>query len=130
MMAEQVKILLIDDDEDFHEAVRMILEPEGYVITCRLTGPSGLEAARAMRPYLILLDIMLSSPSEGFHLAYEFKKDDVLREVPVIMISSIGETMGMDYSKELDTDYVQADKWLDKPIDAAVLRQVVKELLG
>jgi hypothetical protein len=73
---------------------------------------------------------MLSSPSEGFHLAYEFKKDDVLKEVPVIMISSIGETMGMDYSKELDTDYVQADKWLDKPIDAAVLRQAVKELLG
>lgn len=130
MMAEQTKILLIDDDEDFHEAVRMILEPQGYAVTCRSTGPSGLEAARDMLPDLILLDIMLSSPSEGFHLAYEFKKDDVLKEVPVIMISSIGETMGMDYSKELDTDYVQADKWLDKPIDAAVLRQAVKELLG
>ena len=130
MMAEKAKILLIDDDEDFQEAVRMILEPEGYIVTCRSTGPSGLEAARATVPDLILLDIMLSSPSEGFHLAYEFKKDDVLREVPVIMISSIGETMGMDYSKELGTDYMQADKWLDKPIDAAVLRQAVKDVLG
>ena len=73
---------------------------------------------------------MLATPSEGFHLAYELKRDDMLRTIPIIMISSIGQTMGMDYSKELGTDYVQADKWLDKPIDAATLRQAVKELIG
>jgi CheY-like chemotaxis protein len=129
-MSEQKNILLIEDDADMHEAVKLILEPEGYAVTCCSTGPAGLQQAHRMVPDLILLDIMLSSPSEGFHLAYEFRKDDVLRDIPIIMISAIGQTMGIDYSKELGTDYVQGDRWLDKPIDAATLRQAVKELIG
>ena len=123
-------ILLIDDDADIHEAVKMILEPAGYQVECALTGPSGLEAARRRTPDLILLDIMLDSPSEGFHIAYELKKDDVLKAVPVVIISSIGKTMGMDYAKELGSDYVPADQFLDKPFDAATLRSAVQKALG
>ena len=48
----------------------------------------GVEAARKDPPDLILLDIMLSSPSEGFHLAYDLSKDDDLQDIPIIMISS------------------------------------------
>jgi CheY-like chemotaxis protein len=123
-------ILLIDDDADIHEAVKMILEPAGYQVECALTGPAGLEAARRRAPNLILLDIMLDSPSEGFHLAYELKKDDVLKAVPIVIISSIGKTMGMDYAKELGSDYVPVDQFLDKPFDAATLRSAVQKALG
>jgi DNA-binding response OmpR family regulator len=123
-------ILLIDDDADIHEAVKMILEPAGYQVECALTGPAGLEAARRRTPGLILLDIMLDSPSEGFHLAYELKKDEVLKAVPIIIISSIGKTMGMDYAKELGSDYVPADQFLDKPFDATTLRSAVQKAMG
>jgi DNA-binding response OmpR family regulator len=122
-------ILLIDDDADIHEAVKMILEPAGYQVECALTGPAGLEAARRRTPDLILLDIMLDSPSEGFHLAYELKKDDLLKTVPIVIISSIGKTMGMDYAKELGSDYVPVDQFLDKPFDAATLRNAVQKAL-
>lgn len=129
-MADNKTILLIDDDADIHEAVKMILEPGGYKIECALTGPAGLEAARRRKPDLILLDIMLDSPSEGFHLAYELKKDDVLKTVPIIIISSIGKTMGMDYAKELGSEYVPVNMFLDKPFDAATLRGAVQKALG
>ena len=124
------RILLIEDDVDMHTAVKMILEPEGYQVTCCLTGPAGLESMRAERPDLVLLDIMLSSPSEGFHLAYEMKADDTLKDIPVIMISAIGKKTGMDFARELGSDYVQAERFLEKPFDAQTLRDTVKKLLA
>ncbi|HVP12430.1 MAG TPA: response regulator [Phycisphaerae bacterium] len=123
-------ILLIDDDADIHEAVKMILEPAGYQVECALTGPAGLDSARKRAPDLILLDIMLDTPSEGFHLAYELRKDDELKKIPIIIISSIGKTMGMDYAKELGSDYVPVNQFLDKPFDATTLRNAVQKALG
>ena len=130
MSSEGKHVLLIDDDPDMHEAIKLILEPEGYSVTCCLTGPEGLEALRKTKPALLLLDIMLASPSEGFHLAYEMKQDDALKDIPVIMISAIGETMGIDYSKEIGSDYVPADMFIEKPLEAHKLREAVSQLLS
>ena len=130
MSDEGKRIVLIEDDPDMHAAIRMILEPQGFCITCCSTGPEGLEAVRQERPDLILLDIMLSSPSEGFHLSYEMKQDEALAKIPIIMISAIGETMGMDFAKELGSEYVQAEVFLEKPLDAAKLREAVAKVLS
>lgn len=129
-MSDTRKILLIDDDPDMHHSVKAMLEPRGFEIICCLTGPEGVAKAREERPDLILLDIMLSSPSEGFHLAYDLSKDDELKDIPIIMISAIGSLMGMDYAKELGTDYVRAEKFLDKPIDAKTLISAVEDVLA
>ncbi len=130
MSNEGKHIVLIDDDPDMHEAIKMILEPQGFRITCCFTGPEGLETVRQSPPDLILLDIMLSSPSEGFHLSYEMKQDDALAKIPIIMISAIGDTMGMDFAKELGSEYVQAEMFIEKPLDAAKLREAVANVLG
>lgn len=129
MSGNAKRILLIDDDVDVHTAVKLTLEPEGYELTCCLTGPAGMETMRATHPDLVLLDIMLSTPSEGFHLAYEMKADDELKDIPVIIISAIGKKMGMDFARELGSDYVQAERFLEKPFDAQTLRTAVRELL-
>jgi CheY-like chemotaxis protein len=115
-----------------HDVVQTVLGSDKYEVTSCYTGPEGMEAARSpgQKPDLILLDIMLSSPSEGFHLAYELKQDEELKDVPIIMISSIGKTMGLDYSKELGSDYVKADRFLNKPFDAKTLRDAVTEVLA
>lgn len=123
-------IIVIDDDPDVREALTLMLEPAGYRLTCCSTGPEGTTAIRADLPDLILLDIMLASPSEGFHLAYELKKDEALSRIPIIMISAIGQTMGMDYAKELGSDYVPAEKFLDKPLNAETVLEAVKEALA
>jgi CheY-like chemotaxis protein len=129
MTAQGKRILLIDDDPDMHDAIKMILEPLGCQVKCCLTGPDGLETLRADPPDLLLLDIMLSSPSEGFHVSYEMKQDDALKDIPIIMISAIGQTMGMDYAKELGTDYVKADMFMEKPLEANKLREAVEQVL-
>ncbi len=131
-MADKHRVLIIEDDPDMHDVARTILGEEQYELVSCFTGPEGMEAARApgQKPDVILLDIMLSSPSEGFHLAYELRQDEELKDVPIIMISSIGKTMGLDYSKELGSDYVKADRFLDKPFDAKTLRNAVTEVLA
>ena len=129
MTAQGKRILLIDDDPDMHDAIKLILEPLGYQVECCLTGADGLATLRRDPPDLLLLDIMLSSPSEGFHVSYEMKQDEALAKVPIIMISAIGQTMGMDYAKELGTDYVKADRFMEKPLEAAKVRQAIEEVL-
>jgi two-component system alkaline phosphatase synthesis response regulator PhoP len=129
-MADKRRILVIEDDPDMHDVLQTILAPAGFELTSCYTGPEGMESARTDKPDLILLDIMLSSPSEGFHLAYDLKQDEVLKDVPIIMISAIGKTMGMDYAKELGSAYVRADRFLDKPFDAETLRNMVAEVLA
>ncbi|MBN2562514.1 MAG: response regulator [Phycisphaerae bacterium] len=129
-MADKPKtVLLIDDDADVHEVVKMILEPQGLRVECALTGPKGLEAARELMPDVLLLDIMLDTPSEGFHIAYTMKSDEVLKAIPIVIISSIGQKMGIDYAKELGTEYVPASRFIDKPFDAATLLAAVNEAM-
>jgi CheY-like chemotaxis protein len=123
-------IVIIDDDPDIREALTMILEPAGYRLTCCSSGPEGVNAIQAESPDLILLDIMLASPSEGFHLAYELKKDEATKDIPIIMISAIGQTMGMDYAKELGSEYVPAEEFLDKPLKAETVIAAVKKALA
>lgn len=128
MAGERVRVLLIEDDPDMQLAVRAML-PEGeFDLTCCSTGPAGLEAMRQAPPDVVLLDIMLSSPSEGFHLCYEIRQDARLRDVPVIMISAIGKAMGMDYARELGTEYMPAEAFLEKPLEAASLLDAVRRL--
>ncbi len=129
-MADTAKtVLLIDDDADVHEVIKMILEPQGFRVECALTGPKGLKAARELMPDVLLLDIMLDTPSEGFHLAYEMKNDEALKDIPIVIISSIGQKMGIDYAKELGTEYVPATQFIDKPFDAETLRRAVSEAM-
>ncbi len=124
------RIVIIDDDPDVREALTLMLEPSGYRLKCCSTGPEGVAAIQAERPDVILLDIMLASPSEGFHIAYELKKDDALKKIPIIMISAIGQTMGMDYAKELGSDYVPAEEFLDKPLKAETVLEAVRKALS
>ena len=127
MAGEQ--IVIIDDDPDICEALSMILGPAGYRLTCCATGPQGLAAIAANPPDLILLDIMLSSPSEGLQVARELRQREASRHIPIIMISSYRATLGMDYAKELGVDYTPPERFLDKPLMADTLLRAVGETL-
>ena len=129
MAAGNPRILLIDDDEDMHLVVRMILEPEGYQVACCRTGPEGLEAMRRDRPDLVMLDIMLSHPSEGLQVACEMRHDPGLKDIPIIMISAIGETIGKDYYSEVCPGTASGDLFLEKPFDAPTVRDAVRWIL-
>ena len=123
-------VLIIDDDPDVREALRLMLRPKGYELTMCASGPEGRAAAHNRRPDLIILDIMLSTVTEGFHIAYDFGKDETLARVPIIMISSIGDTMGIEYAKEIGSNYTPAQNFLSKPLETATMLVAVEEALA
>jgi DNA-binding response OmpR family regulator len=123
------RLLVIDDDPDVRFSLTHMLEPAGYQVICAPTAEDGMDCIRKDHPDLILLDVMLASPSEGFHLAYELKRDEELKDIPIIMISAIGARMGMDYAKELGSDYLPVDRFLDKPLKSETVLGAVREVL-
>lgn len=129
MGAESTRILLIDDDPDMHMVAEVILEPEGYHVSCCRTGSEGLEMMRRRRPDLVLLDIMLTHPSEGLQVACQMRQDERLKDIPIIIISAIGETTGMDRATQECPEVPSPEGFLEKPLDAATVREAVRRVL-
>ena len=129
MTDQGARILLIDDDTDMHLVVEVMLADQGYQLTCCRTGAAGLEAMRRQRPDLILLDIMLSEPTEGLQVACQMRQDDRLKSIPIIFLSSIGESLGTDYAKEVCPIALDADMFLEKPLEASTVRDAIRWVL-
>src|SRR4030042_6155863 len=89
-MKRRAKILLIDDDPDFVEATKVVLESQPYEVITALSGKEGLEKVREQKPDLILLDIIMPGV-DGFQVCQQLKKDRQLAKIPVIMITSFSE---------------------------------------
>lgn len=120
------KILLIDDDADFTEAVKIVLERNGYEVVSSATRESGMDAVKNENPDLIILDVMMEQPDDGFTLAHDLRKNSV--KTPILMLSSVGTVTGMTFDK--DSDMVPVDAFEEKPIRPEVLVNKVKELLA
>jgi CheY-like chemotaxis protein len=130
MTEKQPQILLIDDDPDMHLAIELMLAGEGVQLTGCRTGAAGLASMRRARPDLVLLDIMLTHPREGLEVACQMRQDPALKDIPVILMSAIGEKLGSDYAKEVCPVALAAEMFLEKPLDAATVRAAVREVLA
>ena len=86
-MGKQLKILLVDDDIDFVEATKTVLEKEPYEVIIASEGNEALQKARDENPDLILLDIIMPV-KDGFTAAEQLKKDPQLSKIPVIMLTA------------------------------------------
>ena len=123
----QKKILMIDDDPDFVFAISMILEAEGYLLETASNGVEGLEKMRANTPDLVLMDVIMAGPLDGYYTTQEIADDPVLRNVPVLMISSIANT---PYVSLFPTDqYLAVVEFVFKPIEPTALLDRIKTLL-
>jgi two-component system, OmpR family, alkaline phosphatase synthesis response regulator PhoP len=111
----KAKILLIDDDADFVESTKMILESKPYEIIVAVNGADGLRKAREEKPDLIILDIIMPVEN-GFTAAEQLKKDPKLAEIPVLMLTSYstkGVGTGIPYRRGLEVEY---EDYIDKPV--------------
>ncbi len=86
-MNRKPRILLIDDDTDFVDATKTILESNNYDVIVAYEGESGLKKAREENPDLVLLDVIMPV-KDGFTAAEQFKKDPHLSKIPVLMLTS------------------------------------------
>jgi two-component system alkaline phosphatase synthesis response regulator PhoP len=124
------KILIIDDDIDLVEAMRLTLESEGFEVIDAQDGTKGLEKATKEHPDLIILDVMMGTQDEGFHVAYQIRARKECGHIPIIMLTAIGQETGYSFDKEKDEEFLPVDEFLEKPINPETLVELVKTNLG
>jgi CheY-like chemotaxis protein len=127
-MENKTKILLVDDDKDFVEATRLVLESKPYEVVVAYDGDEGLAKARKEKPDLIILDIIMPV-KDGFSAAEQLKKDPELKKIPVIMLTSFSEKVGetsLSVSQGLALD---TEDYVDKPVAPQELLRRVERLL-
>ncbi|MBK6898353.1 MAG: response regulator [bacterium] len=122
-------ILVIDDDIDLVEIIRLTLESEGYGVIDAQNGARGLDLAREKKPDLILLDVMMGEIDEGFQVAYELRKGDNTRDIPIIMLTAVADQTGYAFDPEKDSDFLPVDEYLEKPVSPRRLVDLVRKHL-
>jgi DNA-binding response OmpR family regulator len=119
------KILIIDDDQDFVSAVSIVLESSGFQAVKAYSRSTGMEVFQQEKPDLIILDVMMQEPDDGFVMAQDIKK--VAPHIPILMLTSVGQVTGMEFDR--DADMVPVEAFEQKPIMPARLVERIRELL-
>jgi CheY-like chemotaxis protein len=121
------KILVVDDDPDFVSATKIVLEKYNHEVIAAASGDSGYQRASNDKPDLVILDVIMDTVLDGLSVSQRMHDDPALREIPIIMVTSIANT---DYAELFPTDeYIHINAFLSKPISAdELLRQVNKYL--
>jgi len=121
-------ILVVDDDPDLVETVAMMLESKGCEVGRAYDGIEGEEAIKERRPDLIILDIMMPR-KDGYVLCAELKAGEETRDIPVVLLTAVGEAVPTTRYTHADGMSTEADDYIAKPIDTEGLWEVVTALL-
>ncbi len=126
-MSPPTTILIVDDDPDFREFVRIVLESHGYQVLEAANAPSGLGLMRERKPALVLLDAMMSYELAGIGIIRTVRTDPELAHIPLILISAV---LSDDEDRFLPADERNmVDRFLSKPISPDTLVAEVAALL-
>jgi len=121
------KVLIVDDDADFAEAITVLLDAKGYSVVYAHDGEEGCRMAKSENPDIILLDVMMSQRTEGFDVARRLHEDAVLKSIPVIMITGIRSDMNLPFGFEPNEEWLNVKALLEKPIKSEVLLKTVEQ---
>jgi two-component system alkaline phosphatase synthesis response regulator PhoP len=130
-MTEQKNLLIIDDDPDFVEGIKSILDAAGYSVDVAYNPKNGLQALQSKTYDLLLLDIMMGRGAEGIMIARKLRKDVKLREMPVLIITGIREQMAFLFPGEpVHPRFVAVDEVVEKPVEPKLLLDKVSTLIN
>jgi len=123
------KIMIIDDDIDLVEAMRITLENDNYEVVDAQDGQKGLEILKREKPDLLILDVMMDTLDEGFHLAYQIRKDEQIKDIPILMITAVGAQTGFKFDKHDDEEFLPVNEFIEKPVNPQILLDTVRRNL-
>jgi two-component system response regulator GlrR len=123
-------ILLVDDDRDFLEMNRGVLEARGFRVRCAADPRAALAAVETERPDLVVTDLMMDRLDAGFSLARSLKER--FANLPVILVTAVAVQRGFDFRPRgaVDLAAMHADAYFDKPVEPGALTAKVEELLA
>ena len=132
-MTKKGEILLVDDDPDLRDSLQIILEKNGFAVRTASNGQEALQALKARRPDLIILDIIMTTDTEGFDLAYELKNKPDTKDLPIILLTSFLEMVRQEGPNKFQHIMGEAwpAKWLfEKPVDSKKLIAKIEGILA
>ena len=127
-MAEHT-ILIIDDDIDLVEILRITLENSGYRVIDAQTGERGLDLARQQDPDLILLDVMMGKVDEGFQVAYQLRSDEGTAQTPILMLTAVTTQTGFHFDPAKDQEFLPVNEFIEKPVSPRNLVDMIRKHL-
>jgi len=119
------KIAIIDDDPDIVDSSSLVLQSKGYEVITAYNPTDGFKIVTEQNPDLIILDVMMIEPDDGFFLAQKFRKMNI--DTPIIMYTSVSKALGMEFGP---SDIVPVDEFVEKPISPDTLVDKVEKLLA
>lgn len=127
-MKRKAKILIVDDDADFVESTRIVLESKPYDVIVAVNGADALRQAAEEKPDLILLDIIMPV-KDGFTAAEQLKKDSKLAKIPVLMLTSYSTRGGSTEIPRGRGYSLDAEDYIEKPVTPQNLLTAVEKYL-
>lgn len=129
-MDNKKQILLIDDDADFLDATRLVLEKSGYAVETCLSAKECLAKLKVTKPDLIICDVMMETDHSGFELCREIRKETGHANVPILMLTAVDRKYPFRFATTAgDETWLPVDDFVDKPVEAGALIARVKKLL-
>jgi DNA-binding response OmpR family regulator len=117
-------IAIIDDDPDILDASSLVLTAKGYEVVTADNPDDGYKIVKKQKPDLIILDVMMNEPDDGFFLAQKFRKEKF--DIPIIMYTSISKALGLEFAAG---EMIPVDEFIEKPISPDTLVEKVEKLL-
>jgi DNA-binding response OmpR family regulator len=117
-------VLIVEDQPEIRELIRITLEFDNYQIDEAGTGPEGLEKAAAMKPDLMLLDVMMPGGIDGVEVCKRIRANPALRKTKIIMLSAKSQSTDRAAGKSAG-----ADEYLTKPFSPLELMEVIHRVL-
>lgn len=122
------RIVVIDDDPDFLDYVRIVLTSNGHTVETCTCSEQGIACIRATRPDLVIVDFMMSYVLDGVAVSRAMREDARLADIPILLVSAVvGEQDDQLLTRE---EKARVDAFLSKPINPAQLLQQVQRLTG
>ena len=120
-MEDKKRILLVDDDPDFVEINRMILEAADFTVDAADSVALALKKLEETAYDVLVIDLMMEERDSGFTLAYAVRSDERLRRLPILMLTSAEEKTGFSFQFGEDQEWMKVDDFAAKPLKPADL---------
>ena len=131
-MSTKRDILIIEDDRDIVDSIRIVLESKHYAVRCAYNGKEGYSKIQEKAPDLIILDVMMTTDTEGFDLAFKLRDDPDYSAIPIVMVTGFPQKMiekGPEKFQHIMGENWPVSQFFEKPINHEKLVSTIQDLL-
>jgi two-component system alkaline phosphatase synthesis response regulator PhoP len=130
MASHKKRILIVDDDVEYVDSNKELLEASGYEVLTAHNGKDGLDLAKKQKPDLMILDVMMATNTEGFEVARKIPHSPELKGMHVLLVTGVRREMSLPFKVHPDETWLPVDKVFEKPIEPQFLLDEIKKRIG